>query len=98
MAKTYTISEIAKEVGATGSKLNSILESKNIQYDRGGVKQIYKKHQQYKGKIIAKTVSTEVKGIMYHQLRWTEQGRKFIHDLHRSGKLHLDDGENFTLF
>lgn len=30
MAETYTISEIAKEIGATGSKLNSILESKNI--------------------------------------------------------------------
>lgn len=72
------ISVIAKTYGMSGAELNTILKLHKIIYKSGGVYVLY---QQYQNMGLAQTST-------YHysnngaslNLRWTQKGRKFIHD------------------
>ncbi len=73
------ISQIAKDFGLSGIKLNKILCEKKIQYKQG--KQ-YNLYQKYIDMNLAKSYTyLDTKGNSHMCLKWTEKGRKFIYGL-----------------
>lgn len=73
------ISQIAKDFGLSGIKLNKILCENKIQYKQG--KQ-YNLYQKYIDMDLAKSYTyLDTKGNSHMCLKWTEKGRKFIYDL-----------------
>ncbi|MFY0147843.1 Rha family transcriptional regulator [Bacillus cytotoxicus] len=86
---TYTVTQIANELGISSAKaLNKILHEKNVQRRVGGQWVLYAKHQG-KGYIDTKTFTFDKNDGSRgsnQQLRWTEKGRRFIHELLNTDK------------
>lgn len=80
---TLNITQIAKDYGLSGQKLNSILHNESIQYKIGGQWVLY---QQHVGKGYTKT-HTHTYQKSYGetgtsiQMKWTQKGRLLIHNL-----------------
>lgn len=73
------ISQIAKDFGLSGIKLNKILCENKIQYKQG--KQ-YNLYQKYIDMDLAKSYTyLDTNGSSHMCLKWTEKGRKFIYEL-----------------
>ena len=73
------ISQIAKDFGLSGIKLNKILCENKIQYKQG--KQ-YNLYQKYIDMDLAKSYTyLDTKGNSHMCLKWSEKGRKFIYEL-----------------
>lgn len=80
---TLNITQIAKDYGLSGQKLNNVLHSESVQYKTGGQWVLY---QQHASKGYTKThtytyqkpngeTGTKI------QMKWTQKGRLLIHDL-----------------
>lgn len=76
---TYTVTQIAKEFGMSGRKLNDILKECGIQFKVGGQWVLRAKHCN-EGYTDTRTVDIDFNKTTM-QTRWTEKGRKFIHSL-----------------
>lgn len=78
--KTYTTTEIAKELGFTSARaLNKELEDRKIQYKVNSTWTLYsqysdKGYTEHKQKILNS-------GYIIYNLHWTEKGRRFLLDL-----------------
>ncbi len=80
---TVTITQIAKDYGMSGQKLNQILNEEGVQYKQNGQWLLYRKHQD-KGLTKSYTVDvvhTNGERTVKMNTRWTQKGRLFIHDL-----------------
>lgn len=80
---TYNTNNIAKEFGMSAKTLNSILQSKGVQYRQGGQWLLYHKYQN-RGFTKTHTYAfTRLDGSTGTSIQtvWTETGRKFIHEL-----------------
>jgi phage antirepressor YoqD-like protein len=80
---TYTITQIAKELGMGPQKLNERLKELGVQYKQSGQWLLYFKHQG-KGYTKTKTYSFTRKDLTPGtniETVWTEKGRLFIHQL-----------------
>ena len=80
---TYNTNNIAKEFGMSARTLNSILQSKGVQYRQGGQWLLYHKYQN-RGFTKTHTYAfTRLDGSTGTSIQtvWTEAGRKFIHEL-----------------
>lgn len=80
---TYNTNNIAKEFGMSAKTLNSILQSKGVQYRQGGQWLLYHKYQN-RGFTKTHTYAfTRMDGSTGTSIQtvWTEAGRKFIHEL-----------------
>ena len=77
---TMSITEVAKEFGKTAQSLNKLLVEEGVQFKRG--KQ-YVLKAKYQSMGLTKMSTTPLKqaNITIHALKWTEKGRKFIHEL-----------------
>lgn len=80
---TYTTEQIAKEMGMSARTLNQVLRQKGVQFKRSDTWMLRAEHQ---GKGYTKTrtyLKYKDDGTQYTKMYtvWTEQGRKFIHDL-----------------
>ncbi len=89
---TYTATQIANELGISSAKaLNKILHEKEVQRRVGGQWVLYAKHQG-KGYVDTQTYAFDrndgSRGSK-QQLRWTEKGRRFIHELLNADKNNL---------
>lgn len=75
---TYlTTTQIAKQYGISGRKLNSILEQEGIQYKESGTWLLKVKYAN-KNYTKLRTYLTEDEETTYHSTVWTEKGREFI--------------------
>ena len=82
--KTYTASEIAKELGLTSAqKLNQILKEKEIQYYRNGTWLPTSKYSDKEYYEIKQDVLDN--GIVIYNSRFTQKGRDFILSLKEKG-------------
>lgn len=80
---SYTVTQIAKELGLGPSKLNKLLHEKGVQYKQNGSWIPYFKYQD-KGFVHSETLkykTHEGKIITKMSFKWTEKGRQFIHKL-----------------
>lgn len=78
--KTYTSSEIAKELGMKSAiALNKLLEEKRIQYKQNGTWLMYSEHSE-KGYTSVKQIQLD-NGTIQYDRRWTGKGRDFIINL-----------------
>jgi phage antirepressor YoqD-like protein len=82
---TFTITQIAKELGMSAKKLNSKLHELNVQYKVNRQWVPYSKYQD-RGYTKTNTYTEIINGESktYHSTVWTEPGRKFIHELIKS--------------
>ena len=88
-----TVTEIAKDFGLSAAKLNKFLERKHIQYRQGKHWVIY---QEYAGQGLAsyEPFAYEEHSIdgtkkkVHNNLKWTQNGRKFIYDLLKEDDIH----------
>lgn len=74
-----TISQIAKEFGMTGRKLNELLNKLGVQYKQGKIWVLYAK---YDDEGYTKYITHLISGtgsVTYS--KWTQKGRKFIYDI-----------------
>ena len=74
-----SISQIAKEFGMTGMKLNNLLNKLGVQYKQGKIWVLYKK---YDDEGYTKYTTHLIKGtgsVTYS--KWTQKGRKFIYEI-----------------
>lgn len=79
------ITQIAKQYGLSGKKLNEILNQEKIIYKSNGAWVLY---QKYEGKGLVKyhtePIETEYgTTITKTRIKWTEKGRRMIHDIMR---------------
>lgn len=75
--KTYTSSEIAKELGMKSAiALNKLLEEKRIQYKQNGTWLMYSEYSE-KGYTSVKQIQLD-NGTIQYDRRWTGKGRDFI--------------------
>lgn len=80
---SYTTTQVAQEFGLSAKTLNARLAKMGVQYRQGGAWTLYAKYQ---GNGYTHTVSVPYmmangeQGTQI-QTRWTEKGRKFLHDL-----------------
>lgn len=80
---SYTTTQVAQEFGLSAKTLNARLAKMGVQYRQGGAWILYAKYQ---GNGYTHTVSVPYmmangeQGTQI-QTRWTEKGRKFLHDL-----------------
>lgn len=74
---TLTTTQIAKSIGMSAVKLNSILSGLKIQYKQGDQWFLY---AQYQGKGYTKDSAfyQEDNNKAYHNTKWTEKGKEFI--------------------
>ncbi|EZH67913.1 hypothetical protein DH09_08295 [Bacillaceae bacterium JMAK1] len=91
---TVTTTQIAKDYGMSGVKLNAILKDEKVQYKQNGQWLLYSQYQA-KGYVESNTVDITHRdgrrGAVMHN-RWTQKGRLFIHDiLEGNGILALKD-------
>lgn len=85
----YTTTQIAKELGMGAPTLNNLLHDMKIQYKQNGSWVPYHKYQSL-GLTKSETIQIECKNGLKKNLmtfRWTEEGRKFIHDKIKSFNL-----------
>ena len=73
------IGDIAKEFGKTAIWLNRYLKDKKIQFKRGNKWILYKEYSD-KGYTKLSTY-VDTKDVSHINLKWTQKGRKFIHNL-----------------
>lgn len=86
IAKTYTASEIAKELGLTSAqKLNQVLKEKEIQYYRNGTWLPTSKYSDKEYYEIKQDVLDN--GIVIYNSRFTQKGRDFILSLREKGEI-----------
>ena len=81
---TYTATQIAKDLGTTATKLNSLLVVHGVQYK---VRDHYVLYAKYQGKGYEKIVTNAYEkkdggSQTYMQLEWTEYGRALVHKLY----------------
>lgn len=80
---SYTTTQVAQEFGLSAKTLNARLAKMGVQYRQGGAWILYAKYQ---GNGYTHTVSVPYmmangeQGTQI-QTRWTEKGRKLLHDL-----------------
>lgn len=75
----YTSTSIAKNYGMSAQQLNRYLHDKHIIYSQDGIWNLY---QKYANSGIAHVRYTQnFYGNIVKQLKWTEQGKKFIHNI-----------------
>jgi anti-repressor protein len=80
--KTYTATEIAKEIGfKSATALNRDLGKKRVQYKQNNTWVLYSNHANRGYTEIKQEVLDNGK-VIYHR-RWTQLGRKFLLDLYR---------------
>jgi anti-repressor protein len=80
--KTYTATEIAKEIGfKSATALNRDLGKKRVQYKQNDTWVLYSNHANRGYTEIKQEVLDNGK-VIYHR-RWTQLGRKFLLDLYR---------------
>lgn len=77
--QTVTITQIAKDYGLSGMKLNKILHNEGVQYKLQGQWLLYHKHQD-KGFTKSKT-HMDKNGDPRMHTYWTQKGRLFIHNI-----------------
>lgn len=76
--KTYTVTEIAKELGVSSAKvLNQILSKDQIQYYMNGTWVLYAPYSD-KGYTVTKQAVKENSDIPIYYTRWTQLGREFL--------------------
>lgn len=81
--KTYTSSEIAKELGMKSAiALNKLLEEKRIQYKQNGTWLMYSEYSE-KGYTSVKQIQLD-NGTIQYDRRWTGKGRDFIINLFKT--------------
>lgn len=76
------ITQIAKDYGMSGVKMNSILKDLGIQYKQNGQWLLYSKHAK-KGYTKSKTVYHKCNDGTYHaslHTMWTQKGRMFLYE------------------
>jgi anti-repressor protein len=82
--KTYTATEIAKEIGfKSATALNRDLGKKRVQYKQNNTWVLYSNYANRGYTEIKQEVLDNGK-VIYHR-RWTQLGRKFLLDLYREG-------------
>ena len=80
---TVLITQIAKDYGLSGRRLNAILHDEGVQYRVKGQWVLYWQHQDMgytKSHTVEYTRSNGEKGTKIHT-EWTQKGRLFIHDI-----------------
>lgn len=80
---TYTVNQVAKELGYAAVSLNKLLNQLGIQYKQNNTWLLYAKHQN-KGYTRTKTwnyTGTDGESKTSMQTVWTEKGRHFIHEV-----------------
>lgn len=78
-----TITQIAKDYGMSGSKLNRILADLHIQYKQSGQWLLYSEHQN-KGWTHSKTINitrSDGRDDVVMETKWTQKGRLALYDL-----------------
>lgn len=86
---TLTITQIAKDYGISGNKLNEILHENKVQYKQNGTWLLYTNHTG-KGYTKSKTWNNGDKTGLH--TKWTQKGRLFIHELlNKNGIVALED-------
>lgn len=87
-----TITQIAKDYGMSGNRMNDLLHSLGVQYKQSGQWLLYSKHQR-SGYTHSETVPIKHKDgkeTVKMNTKWTQKGRLFIYDLlKRNGYLPL---------
>ncbi|MEJ8547157.1 phage antirepressor KilAC domain-containing protein [Brevibacillus borstelensis] len=80
---TVTITQIAKDYGMSGQKLNQILNEEGVQYKQNGQWLLYRKHHDkgYTKSYTVDVVHSNGEQTVKMNTRWTQKGRLFIHDL-----------------
>lgn len=80
---TVTVTQIAKDYGMSGQKLNQILNEEGVQYKQNGQWLLYRKHQDkgYTKSFTVDVVHNSGDRSVKMNTRWTQKGRLFIHDL-----------------
>lgn len=79
--KLVTITQIAKDYGMSGQKMNSLLKERKVQYSQSGQWLLYSKHQD-KGFTHSMTAYYgKENSIAKMYTKWTQKGRLFIYDL-----------------
>jgi phage antirepressor YoqD-like protein len=78
-----SITEIAKNYGMSAVSLNEILRVCGVQYKRGKHWIVTAKYQDrdYMRSVPVIQYTRDGKQLIINQMKWTEQGRKFIHEL-----------------
>ena len=77
-----TITQIAKDYGMSGRKLNKILKELKIQYKVGGQWVLYSKYQN-SGYVHSRTIDitrTDGRADVTMQTEWTQKGRLFLYE------------------
>lgn len=80
---THTITSIAKELGMSAIALNKKLHEKRVQFKQDKTWVLYSKYQKL-GYTETKTYTKELENgtiKTYMNTKWTEKGRRFIHNL-----------------
>lgn len=78
-----TITQIAKDYGMSGEKMNGLLNSCKVQYKQSGQWLLYSKHQS-KGYTHSETIPITHKdgrADVKMNTKWTQKGRLFLYDL-----------------
>ena len=80
---TVTITQIAKDYGMRGAKMNNLLHKLRIQYKVNGQWVLYAKYDNkgYTKSCTKKIKNTYGKSESIVYTRWTEEGRKFLNEL-----------------
>jgi anti-repressor protein len=77
-----TITDIAKNYGYSAVSLNEWLRAWGVQYKKGKCYRITAKYQGNDDvRIIPSLQVVNEKTFVTNEMRWTESGRKFIHEL-----------------
>ena len=76
---TLTPTQIAKDFGMAGQGLNALLHDLGVQYKQNGQWLLYAKYQ---GKGYTESYQADIPHAK-PQTRWTQAGKKFIHDILR---------------
>ena len=79
---TVTITQIAKDYGISGTKMNKILNELGVQFKKSGQWFIYEKYNG-KGYTKSQTVQIERHGVKdcVMNTKWTQKGRLFLYEL-----------------
>ena len=79
---TVTITQIAKDYGMSGTKMNKILNEFGVQFKKSGQWFIYEKYNG-KGYTKSQTVQIERHGVKdcVMNTKWTQKGRLFLYEL-----------------
>lgn len=74
--KLISTTQIAKDLGMSARKLNELLHEKGVIFKQGKTWLLYSKYQHFIPELADYTINT-----YGQQLKWTEEGRKFIINL-----------------